>query len=51
MRDRGKDNRYAIVHGEDSNHTLAALDPVLGCQTATYVVSFFDEIIEKRAGK
>ena len=31
MRAKGKDNRYAIVRGEDSNHTLAPLEPVMGC--------------------
>ena len=29
LQKKGKDNQYATIYGEDSNHTLVAMDPEL----------------------
>ena len=47
----GKRNEYVVIHGEDTNHTLVSIDPVLGCEVMNHVVRFFDKLIKEKEQK
>ena len=50
-RDAGKNHEYAVVGGDESDHTIVTMCPVLGSMVMKNVIRFFDKLVKEKEQK
>ena len=50
-RDAGKNHEYAVVGGDESDHTIVTMCPVLGRMVMKNVIRFFDKLVKEKEQK